>query len=362
MPTFRSRTAFEIARGVKAFLNIEGGLTRKEAAATETADDAIRRLRRAEAQIARQQQVIENKKRRIIQLNQRMSDNTVNPGTDGIPSENLVWIFGNGRTGSTWLSRMMGEMEGHAVWFEPSVGELFGNLYYNDLRAARRRGKVFILGDQQKETWLNSIRSFVLEGANARFPQVVRRRGFLVVKEPHGSVGAPLLMEALPESRQIFLVRDPRDVVSSALNAFEKGSWGYEHRREDNLRVVQANERPDDFVRVRAESYLRGMGKAKEAYEAHEGRKSLVRYEELRSDTLSTMKRIYKDLEVSVEEEDLTQAVEKHSWENVPEKDRGEGKFHRKASPGGWREDLTTGQIEIVERITAPLLKEFYGA
>ncbi|HEU4494146.1 MAG TPA: hypothetical protein VFR69_08145, partial [Rubrobacteraceae bacterium] len=52
-------------------------------------------------------------------------------------------------------------------------------------------------------------------------------------------------------------------------------------------------------------------------------------------------------------------AVEKHSWENVPEEEKGEGKFHRKATPGGWREDLTPGQAQIVERITAPLLKEF---
>jgi hypothetical protein len=52
--------------------------------------------------------------------------------------------------------------------------------------------------------------------------------------------------------------------------------------------------------------------------------------------------------------------VEKHSWESIPEEEKGEGKFYRKATPGGWREDLTPGQIEAVERITAPLLKELY--
>ena len=48
----------------------------------------------------------------------------------GIRPENIVWIFGAARTGSTWLSRMMGELPGHAVWKEPLVGSLFGDFYY----------------------------------------------------------------------------------------------------------------------------------------------------------------------------------------------------------------------------------------
>ena len=46
--------------------------------------------------------------------------------------------------------------------------------------------------------------------------------------------------------------------------------------------------------------------------------------------------------------------VEKHSWENIPEEEKGEGKFYRKATPGGWREDLTPGQVEMVEEHHRP--------
>jgi hypothetical protein len=52
--------------------------------------------------------------------------------------------------------------------------------------------------------------------------------------------------------------------------------------------------------------------------------------------------------------------VQKHAWENIPEDEKGQGKFYRKATPGSWREDLTPGQVEIVEQVSAPLLKEFY--
>jgi hypothetical protein len=61
-----------------------------------------------------------------------------------------------------------------------------------------------------------------------------------------------------------------------------------------------------------------------------------------------------------VDREAIARAVEKHAWENVPKDETGEGRFYRKASPGGWREDLSPEQAAAVERITAPLLEEFY--
>jgi Sulfotransferase family len=274
---------------------------------------------------------------------------------DNINPGNIVWVFGAGRTGSTWLSAMMEEIEGHTVWFEPRVGEIF-----NPERFARYGGKHFILGAAYKKTWLGSIRAFVLDGANARFPEVTGS-GYLVIKEPGGSVGAPLLMEALPESRMILLVRDPRDVVASWLDAVKKGGWQSEQRNEDGRkRDSLADRNPNAFVRRNAETYLRNVGNAKRAYDEHQGHKVLVRYEDLRADTSGTMRRIYARLGIAVDERELARAVEKHSWEEIPEEQKGEGKFYRKATPGGWREDLTPRQAQTVEQITAPLLKAFY--
>ena len=53
------------------------------------------------------------------------------------------------------------------------------------------------------------------------------------------------------------------------------------------------------------------------------------------------MKLVYSTLGLPVEEGELARVVEKHSWENIPEEQKGEGKFYRKATPGGWRKDLT---------------------
>jgi hypothetical protein len=321
--------------------------------AHEKARDKNRRLKRY-------REMVEAQRRELEGLRWRLSDKDAGGVSRVIEPENIIWIFGYGRTGSTWLSYMMGELEGHHVWFEPYVGSLFGDFYYTQAWEGQLKNKHFILGSQ-KESWLKPLRSFVLDVADTRFPEVAPGE-HLVIKEPHGSIGAPLILEALPESRAVLLVRDPRDVISSGLDAYKKGSWAYERMHKDEQEDTRlATEQPDTFVEVKSGKYLQHMGNAARAYREHEGPKALVRYEDLRVDTLGVMRRMYADLAVAVDEEELKQAVEKHSWEKIPAKEKGEGKFYRKAIPGGWQQDLTREQIATVNRITEPIIREFYS-
>lgn len=278
----------------------------------------------------------------------------------GVNPANIIWIFCVGRSGSTWLSNMMGELSGHQIWREPRIGQLFGEFYANTPKQ-KRDSVTFIMGTPTRKAWIPSIRNFVLVSARHIFP-LLRPEHHLVIKEPGGGVGAPLLMEALPESRMILLVRDPRDIVASWLDATSGGGWQKRQNRSGSSEgQTLAEKRPDTAVRKLAKRYLNNLQLAKQAYDDHPGPKTLVLYEDLRVNTLVTMKRLYSDLGIEVDKAQLAQAVEKNAWENIPEDIKGEGKFFRKASPGGWREDLTSDQAKTVERITAPILAEFYA-
>jgi hypothetical protein len=365
MPLYRSRTVFEILRGVKAFLNLEVGLTRGVVSdfgrdgggsQAERLKEVRQRLREKTQSLREIRKQAASKDRELARLKKvatSSSDYRLGP-------DNLIWIFGTGRSGNTWLSSMMGSLSGHAIWSEPRVGQLFGSYYYDPKQDKQRKSRKFVLGDLSREIWLRAIRSFVLENVNGRFPDVGIR--YLVIKEQPGSEGAPLLMEALPESRMILLIRDPRDVVASSLDATREGGWSYRRRKWDKARATR-RDGGTDLKRAYwlAEDYSTKVSKAKEAYEAYQGPKALIKYEQLREDTLGTMQRLYSSLGIEISEQEMARVVEEHSWENIPEEDKGEGKFYRKATPGSWREDLSAEEVRIVERTTAPLLKAFYG-
>lgn len=355
MPVYKQHTVIEIARNLKAFLRLDLGLIRGDlpdlAGKRNQASEALLRskLDAAHAELRR--------KERELKAARMPRPEKI---ADGVEPENMVWIFGTGRSGSTWLRTMMSEMKDHAVWEEPMVGLLFGGFHRN-AQEGQLASKKFILGEPTRVGWTISIRNFVLEGVRLANPSL-KSGEYLVIKEPNGSAGAPLLMEALPESRMIFLVRDPRDVVASVIDGARKGSWLNSRKDDWVWKATMPDTQPERFAEHRAGMYMGHISGAKRAYDTHKGRKALVRYEDLLSDTLGTMRRVYTTLEIPFDDEELTRTVEKHSWSNIPEDQKGEGKFYRKAAPGSWKDDLTPEQARIVETMTASVIEEFYPA
>ena len=63
----------------------------------------------------------------IVALQTRLAKMEAGDTEEGIKPESIVWIFGSGRTGSSWLAFMMGALPEHSRWTEPLVGYLFGH-------------------------------------------------------------------------------------------------------------------------------------------------------------------------------------------------------------------------------------------
>jgi hypothetical protein len=283
--------------------------------------------------------------RRIAEL-ERRTGGTVRP-------EDIVWIMGSPRTGSTWLGQMMATPEGAELWREPQFGLVLSlrNLITN--REQRFASRYFLLGEPYREVWIRSMRNLFLDGVAARWPGF---EGRLIVKDPNASMGAPLVMEAFPESRLVFVVRDPRDVVSSQLDASREGSW----HAGKGFQASLFDSGEGDEVEQLARQYVINVGATKQAYDDHRGPKSLVRYEDLREDARGVLEQIHADLGLEIEGPQLAGAVDRHDWEAIPEEKKGEGKTRRKGQAGSWRDDLTPEQARTVERVTASLLREYY--
>jgi hypothetical protein len=159
----------------------------------------------------------------------------------------------------------------------------------------------------------------------------------------------------------ILLVRDPRDIMASILDSAREGGWFYQLQDPDRRSPNALPDRkPNVYVKRRSDLYMRQMEAARAAYDAHRGPKTLVKYEDLLSDPLGVLRQTYSTLRISVEERELARVVDKHSWANIPEGDRGEGKFFRKGAAKRWHEDLTPRQVTLVEEIAGPVLDEFY--
>ena len=296
----------------------------------------------------RQTQRLQRKNRQIARLQAELERERA----EAFDASRLVWIFGSSRTGSTWLAGMFGELPGGLFWSEPVVGALFGEFYYD--RFPHRRGAQFLFADRYRAVWLRGIRSMVLDGARARSGS---RPGYVAINEPHGSVGARLLSEALPESRFVLLVRDPRDVVASVYAAHRTGGFATKKPWHDPSRV--AEKRPS-FVSSAAKTYLWNLEHASDAFIHHPGPRALVRYEDLRRDTVEEFSRLCSELDLPGNRGDQEGAVATHDWEAIQVK-KGEDSFHRKASPGSWADDLNPEQVETIEEICRPVLDAFYN-
>jgi hypothetical protein len=341
MPVFRSNTVIATVKNIKAFLNVEAGITRS----------APPELKRAQQEAA-------------PQLFTQDGQGTTSRGAPRVRPESLVWMFsyGSGRAGTTWLSKMLKHLDGYDLWKSPRVGSLFGDFYYDHPASLRGGDRTDHILSPEKETWLGPLRSFVLEGIALRFPELGKPGSdlqYLFISEHHGSLGAPLIMDALPESRMLLIMRDPRDVAASTREASKSSGWVRKVEGVDERTLADIN--PIAFMKAHVEQNVRSMAHARQAYEAHRGPKAILKYEDLRADTLSTMRQTLSALDLPFEDAQLVEAVEKFSWDNVPDKKKGEGKFHRKATPGGWKEDLSEEEIRIVEEGFEALINEFYA-
>jgi hypothetical protein len=91
-------------------------------------------------------------------------------------------------------------------------------------------------------------------------------------------------------------------------------------------------------------------------------RRLFMKYEELRTQPEPHVLRAFSWLGIDVAPDEVAAVCQRLAFENLPAEDRGSGKFHRAATPGLWRTNLTETEQELVSSVTSELNAELgYG-
>jgi len=281
-------------------------------------------------------------------------------------------MLGSPRSGSTWLLYLLAEHDAVVPMNEPLIGWYLGpfmgdvpglssrdfDLDNFTVRRSHEHKAPHFFSSDFEEAWMPPLTTLLRERLRAhveRFPPAVGAdRALLVVKEPNGSQSADILLRAMRDSRLLFLLRDGRDVVDSELASIAKGSWV---TREFGVSGIQPEQRLE-FVTENALKWLWRTQVVQDAYRDHPGPKLLVRYEDLLENTLPRVREIFDWLGLEVGDAELAEFVSRHEFEGVPEDKRGADQFHRAASPGLWRENLTQAEQDALGELIGPKLAE----
>jgi hypothetical protein len=262
----------------------------------------------------------------------------------------VVWVFGHPRSGTTWLGQLLTDGLNLRLWNEPYLGQILGfaNLL-RDNEPGRFDDPTFWMSHPQEENWRASL--------NAFFMDVIARqggsaRGFagLAIKEPNGTVVAPLIVKAMPQAKFVFMLRDPRDVIASLIDARKPGSWMGERVQEEFNRTKVVNQSIKRFLRI-AEGLKQIEALAPDRlYE--------MRYERLRRATFAEMNHLAHVLGLPCDEAALRKAIDRHDYARIPEERKGPGRFVRTARVGGWQDELEPGEIDAIHRQLGAFLRE----
>jgi hypothetical protein len=175
----------------------------------------------------------------------------------------------------------------------------------------------------------------------------------VVVKEP-GSHVADLLMTLFPASRMIFLLRDGRDVVDSWLAAYRHGSWALD---EGAFPVTDAGR--EALVRWHSAVWAFRTAVVQRVYDEHPtDRRVLVRYEDLVADPARELARISAYLPLDASADVLADVAARHAYAAVRRADKGHDKEIRSATPGGWRDNLTPAEHDVMHEVMGAKLAE----
>lgn len=258
-----------------------------------------------------------------------------------------VFIVGVPRSGTTWVQSLVlahpQVCGGHESHFFP--GFAYPMEMFDPSPAHERR--VNLSTYWTKEAFWEELRGL---WRRTMSPVIQAKPGatILVEKTPQHAQYMDRIVDLLPSSRFIHVIRDSRSVVASLLAA-SRAPWGSRWAPADALtaarlwksHVLQANKvgaalGPDRFI--------------------------TVHYEQLYADPVPQILRIFKFIGLDLTQQQAGDIAREHSFDRIRERTRGPNSaqeppgFYRQGSPDSWRRELSYRQRRIVWKYTGQIM------
>jgi len=278
----------------------------------------------------------------------------LSPEQEDALEKNLVWIFASPRSGTTWLANQLlsyqtDEMEepyiGHHL---TSIGVIEDRLKLVEFHKNR---STYFFSSEYKDTWLFYLRKLILNRIHAQYPDLSKKK---IIKEPNGSMGADNVIECVPTSKIIIMLRDGRDVIDSLLDGRTGAGWS----KDEGMPEISPSQRMA-FVKSRSKYWNIRTLLLMRTYESHPPNlRYMLKYENLLKNTVDELEKIYRFIEVDITKNQIEKIVEKYSFSNIPDDQKGSGKVTRFATPGKWKENLTQEEQDAVQDIMEKTLEK----
>lgn len=255
----------------------------------------------------------------------------------------LVFIVGCPRSGTTWLQKLLGSHPAIRTGPESDIFSKYTGQAIRAFRADRHRPRFKGLQCYLSEAeFLVLQRSFVLQALKKVLNPLGPGEIFLE-KTPEHALYIADINACFPQARFIHLLRDPRDVAASLLEAGR--SWG--------------SRWAPSTARAAGRMWMDYVFNARSAAANLPSSQFLeLRYERLRNDTVTELKRCASFLSLTWDDMAVRAAVEQNSPDNLiagkgtpliasqnPAQDRQAQNepagFVRRARSGSWVTDLT---------------------
>lgn len=292
----------------------------------------------------------------------------LNEEEEAIFEKNIVWLFGHPRGGTTWTALQLLSYNTNYV-NEPHIDDHIG------VRAAETSGRFvrridnpqnnseYFFSSDYKDTWMHYLKKLLLHRFYAQTKDIYKKT---IIKEVCVFGSADIISECMKNSKLIILVRDGRDQIDSLVDA--RSNVGFMTKAGNEPITKESSQKQNTFVPVptrrifitnQSKSWVIRSKNFLKAYNNHPKElRYKLKYEDLLGNTLNELRKLYDFIEINITNHKLQEIINKFSFANIPESEKGQGKFARSATPGKWKENFSIEERKILLQEMGKMLKK----